>query len=64
MGVGDACGVVLVGPRADLLLLEFNPLEDVSATRQRLGVMSRGRWYPLNELNRLVEEVVSSYQDP
>jgi hypothetical protein len=29
-----------------------------------LGVMSRGRWYPLDELNRLVEEVVSSYQDP
>ena len=64
MGVGDAFGEVLVGQRADLILLEFNPLEDVSATRQRLGVMSRGRWYPLNELNRLVEEVVSSYQDP
>jgi imidazolonepropionase-like amidohydrolase len=64
MGVGDAFGEVLVGQRADLILLESNPLEDVSATRQRLGVMSRGRWYPLDELNRLVEEVVSSYQDP
>jgi hypothetical protein len=64
MGVGDVFGEVLVGQRADLILLESNPLEDVSATRKRLGVMSRGRWYPLDELNRLVDEVVSSYPDP
>ena len=64
MGVDDAFGEVLVGQRADLILLESNPLEDVSATRQRLGVMSRGRWYPLDELNRLVDEVVSSYPAP
>ena len=63
MGVGDAFGEVLVGQRADLILLESNPLENVSATRQRLGVMSQGRWYPLDELNRLVNDVVSSYQD-
>ena len=64
MGVGDVFGEVLVGQRADLILLESNPLEDVGATRKRLGVMSRGRWYPLDELNRLVDEVVSSYPNP
>lgn len=39
-------GVVQVGKRADLLLLKENPLEKISATRQRVGVMARGRWYP------------------
>jgi imidazolonepropionase-like amidohydrolase len=61
MGVKDAFGEVAVGQRADLILLESNPLEDVRATRQRSGVMSRGRWYPQNELDRLVAEVVASY---
>jgi hypothetical protein len=61
MGVDDAFGEVSVGQRADLVLLESNPLEDVRATRQRLGVMSRGRWYPQDELDRLVAEVVASY---
>jgi imidazolonepropionase-like amidohydrolase len=64
MDVGNVFGEVLVGQRADLILLESNPLEEVRATRKRLGVMSRGRWYRLDELNRLVDEVVSSYPDP
>jgi len=64
MGVDDAFGEITVGQRADLVLLESNPLEDVRATRQRLGVMSRGRWYPQDELDRLVAEVVASYQGP
>jgi hypothetical protein len=51
-----------VGQRADLLLLESNPLEDIRATRQRLGVMSRGRWYPQDQSNRLVAEVIASYE--
>jgi imidazolonepropionase-like amidohydrolase len=61
MGVDDAFGEVAVGQRADLVLLKSNPLEDVRATRQRLGVMSRGHWYPQDELDRLVAEVVASY---
>lgn len=61
MGVEDAFGEVAVGQRADLILLESNPLEDVRATRQRLGVMSRGRWYPQDELDRLVAEVTATY---
>lgn len=61
MGVEDAVGEVAVGQRADLILLESNPLEDVRATRQRLGVMSRGRWYPQDELDRLVADVTATY---
>jgi predicted amidohydrolase YtcJ len=61
MGVEDIFGEVAVGQRADLILLESNPLEDVRATRQRLGVMSRGRWYTQGALDRLVGEVTATY---
>jgi imidazolonepropionase-like amidohydrolase len=61
MGVDDAFGEVVVGQRADLILLESNPLENVGATRERLGVMSRGRWYTQTRLYELVAEVVATY---
>jgi len=61
MGSTDVFGEVSVGQRSDLVLLESNPLDNIRATRQRLGVMSRGRWYPQDELDKLVAEVVASY---
>jgi imidazolonepropionase-like amidohydrolase len=61
MGVDDVFGEVIVGQRADLLLLKSNPLENVGATRHRLGVMSRGRWYTQAELDDLVGEVIATY---
>ncbi len=61
MGLDNAFGEVAQGQRADLILLESNPLDDIRATRHRLGVMSRGRWYPQDELDRLVEEVIATY---
>jgi hypothetical protein len=43
-------GTVAVGQRADLVLLERNPLERLANARQPLGVMARGRWYPREAL--------------
>jgi len=39
-------GTVTVGKRADLLLVERNPLQDLSTLKTPLGVMVRGRWLP------------------
>lgn len=39
-------GAVKVGLRADLLLLNSNPLEDVRNLAKRSGVMLRGQWFP------------------
>lgn len=61
MGVDDSFGEVIVGQRADLILLESNPLENIRATRQRLGVMVRGRWFTQAELDKLVAELVDTY---
>jgi imidazolonepropionase-like amidohydrolase len=47
-------GTITVGKRADLLLLEQNPLEDLSAFNQPLGVMVRGRWLPRASLQELL----------
>lgn len=61
MGVDDSFGEVAAGHRADLILLETNPLDDIRATRRRLGVMSRGHWYTQAVLDELVAEMVATY---
>jgi hypothetical protein len=47
-------GTVEDGKRADLILVQDNPLEDVSTIRQPLGVMAAGRWYPEETLTELI----------
>ncbi len=52
-------GAVQVGKLADLILVEGNPLKDVSVTQRRAGVMKRGRWYSQEELDGLVAAYVA-----
>ena len=44
----------MAGKRADLLLLDANPLDDVGNVARRAGVMVRGRWLPESEIQRLL----------
>ena len=44
LGIEDQAGTVAIGKNADLLLLEANPLEDISAVGRNEGVMVDGRW--------------------
>ncbi len=44
-------GKVAAGFSADLVLLEGNPLEDISYTLTRVGVMKAGRWFSGDELD-------------
>ncbi|MGH7538296.1 MAG: amidohydrolase family protein [Gemmatimonadales bacterium] len=57
----DQPGEVRVGMRADLLVLEQNPLTDVSAVSRKVGVVLRGRWIPEAELQALLEGLASDY---
>lgn len=52
-------GVVRPGSRADLLLLDANPLLDVRNVARRSGVMVRGRWLPAEELDRALEALAA-----
>ncbi|MCP4402880.1 MAG: amidohydrolase family protein [bacterium] len=60
MGRGGNFGTIEVGQRADVLLLTDSPLENVSATRDRQGVMANGRWYAQPKLNKMLEEYMAS----
>ncbi|HEU0035151.1 MAG TPA: amidohydrolase family protein [Kofleriaceae bacterium] len=49
--LGDAtAGTIAVGKRADLVLLDGDPLADIRNTTKIRGVMLRGRWLPETEL--------------
>lgn len=61
MGRDGGFGTVTPGRRADLVLLSSNPLEDVSHTKDRVGVMARGVWYSQVELDRMVADFVATY---
>jgi imidazolonepropionase-like amidohydrolase len=57
LGAADAFGQVAVGMRADLVLLERNPLEDVGHFRDPLGVMIAGRWHDRTALAAGLEAI-------
>jgi imidazolonepropionase-like amidohydrolase len=59
-GESDQWGSVAPGQRADLLLLNANPLQDVKLTRALVGVMARGQWLPRSELDAKLEQVAAA----
>src|SRR5689334_8524715 len=52
-------GTVETGMRADLLLLDANPLESVANVSKRAGVMVRGRWLPASELSKMLDHIAA-----
>ena len=54
-------GRVASGLRADLLLVEGNPLQDVKNAQRLLGVMVRGRWIPESTLRESLERMARSF---
>ena len=55
-GTLDSTGTIEVGKRADLLLLDANPLQDIANTSRITGVMLGGRWLSRTELERMLNE--------
>lgn len=54
----DKFGTVSVGKRADLLLLDGDPLKDINNASRRAGVMANGRWFSEDELRKMLEGMV------
>ena len=58
LGESQEAGTIEVGKRTDLLLVDANPLEDVSAASKIEGVMMRGRWIGRGEIDRRMREIL------
>jgi len=61
VGEANANGTVSVGQRADLILLEANPLDDISHIWSLVGVMTQGDWHTRPEL---LQQVAQLLQEP
>lgn len=61
-GAEQEFGTVAEGRRADLLLLEGNPLTDLGNVARRAGVMVSGRWMPEAEIRARLERMAAAYQ--
>jgi imidazolonepropionase-like amidohydrolase len=59
LGTLDHQGTVAVGKRADLILIEGDPLKEVRNTTRISGVMLGGRWLPKTELQRMLTNQAS-----
>ena len=51
-GTLNESGTVAVGKRADLVLLQGNPLKDIGNVAHPAGVMIGGRWFARDDLDR------------
>ena len=56
-------GVIRQGGRADLLVLDADPLAEVSAAARPVAVVAAGRWLSRVELDRELERVAESFLD-
>ena len=50
-------GAVQTGAEADLVLLDANPLDDITNTRRIHGVMVRGRWLARGEIDAILKKL-------
>jgi imidazolonepropionase-like amidohydrolase len=60
-GAEQEFGSVASGQRADLVLLNENPLTDLANVGRRAGVMVNGRWLPEAEIQARLERIAAAY---
>jgi imidazolonepropionase-like amidohydrolase len=61
-GTLNKTGTIEKGKRADLVLLDGDPLDDISNTQKRAGVMLKGKYYDQAEMNKWLDEIAPRFQ--
>jgi imidazolonepropionase-like amidohydrolase len=56
----DDFGAIAVGKRADLILVDANPLERIANMEKQSGVMLRGRWMPRSEIDKRLAQIAAA----
>ena len=64
LGKQKEFGTVEIGKRADLLLVDGNPLQEVANARKRAGVVLRGQWLPAADLDAMLTSIANRHQTP
>ncbi|HTE12513.1 MAG TPA: amidohydrolase family protein, partial [Chitinophagaceae bacterium] len=57
LGIEDKIGTVEAGKYADLILLDANPLDDISNTRKIAGVFVNGKWLNSKTINAMLADL-------
>ena len=60
LAVTDQRGVVAAGQNADLILLDANPLQNITNTRRIAGVVLRGQWLPRSAIASMLDTLASA----
>ena len=56
MGMADSLGTIQQGNNADLVLLDANPLENISNTKRIYGVMVNGKYLSRDVLDKMLAD--------
>lgn len=62
LGMLAEFGTIEKGKRAELLLLDANPLVNIANTKRIAGVMVRGQWQPKETLAKMLEDVAALHR--
>ena len=59
LGKTGEFGIIAPNARADAVLLDRNPLEDLGALREPRAVLVRGKWLPREDLDRMLQALTA-----
>lgn len=63
VGEDDVWGTLATGRRADVLLLDADPLEDIANAQRIAGIVLRGRWLDRATLESRLDDAVAKQND-